>query len=131
MINQKENIENNIFDSILVALFLLFILSLCNDDSNHFPNRSKPKITCENIVCQSNAIVFRDIPITLLQDNLIPEINLAVIVNHTISIISANRKTSDRISIQKDSVAKSGNLPTFIIQYHVFRIDNDDVPLLS
>lgn len=129
MIDQKENIRNNILDSILILLFLFFVLSFCNDRSDHFLNRTKHDSSNENTVSQSNAVVYPCISFSATIKSRPTGIIYPEVIEYGKNIISENRKTDNQISIQSFSMAKTGNTLIYIFHYHFFATEKDDIPL--
>jgi hypothetical protein len=131
MLNQKENIRNRILDTILVVLFLLFVLSLSNNPDNHTAKNNKPDISNEIVVSQSNAVIYSGITLKIQPKSWISGIKYPCSINPDKKIISENKKTDHQISIQKDSIAYECKVPIFFFHYHFFATEKDDLPFLS
>jgi hypothetical protein len=131
MQDRKENIGNNIFDSILVLFFLFFVLSLSNHNPISDTNKTKHGISCENTISQSSAIIKISTSLIFNQKTWASEKKYPEFVNPVNRSFFENKKTDNQISIQSDEVLKNCRIHVFIVHYHLFFNDKDDIPFLS
>jgi len=131
MPDRKENIRNNIINSILVLLFLFCVLSLSNHNSISDTNKSKHDIAWENTFSQSSAILKINTSLIVNQKTWASEKKYPEFVNPVNNSFFENEKNNNQISIQSDEVLKNCTIPVFIIHHHLFFSDKDDIPLLS
>ena len=131
MPDNKENSRTLILDTILTILFLLLVLSLRHDNPENISGVKKHDFPVESTFNKNNAVVYSYNFIKVSQKALPTGIKYQQVINPGQNIIFENRKTRDQISVQKNSVAKAGNVPTCIYCLHLFPSERDDVPLLS
>lgn len=130
--NDKENTRNNVFDSIIVLLFLLFALTLSHRIQFAESHSIKHGISCEKIVSINEAIIKVDIPAYTFFKTWISKTKYPDFINPYKTSVFQDRKTNNLISIQKDEVLKIETTDKFLIHYcYYFSAEKDDIPLLG
>ena len=127
MIDNNEKIRNNIIDTILAVLFLLFVISFVNYNSDSLSNSKKNNISTEMAVRQANAITNTNAQVTIKYKTPASEIKYPEVKNPGKMMISENRKTENQISIHRDLILKSRNIPLFIFHLLFFQSENDGI----
>jgi hypothetical protein len=130
MSDRKENIGNNIFNSILVLLFLLFMLSVSYNNNSSDINKIKHGLSCENTIGQSSAIIIST-SLVINQKTWGSEKKYPEFINPVNNSFFENRKTNNQVSVQSGVVLNNFKIPVFIIHYHLSSQENDDIPFMS
>jgi hypothetical protein len=127
---QRENIKTDIRNTLLLFLFLLFLMSLNNSDSGK-TYQGKNGISSENILSQCNAITNTDSPLIINHKSWASDLKYPDYRKFYGGLIVETRKILSLISRQQVILGDNSFGPTLIFCFFHFPQEKDDIPLVS
>jgi hypothetical protein len=131
MSDKREDIRVLILDSLFLLMFFLLMLLAINISDFNTSGRPDKSLSTEVSLIHSNATVCTGINVLSYQKNLISDkIGPKVLTIATVQSIDS-KKVNQKITLLEKIRKSSILFPNFLLQFHIFPREREELPVLS